>query len=76
MPYDQIGKVLLVAGGAIILLGLIFLLFGRTQFLGRLPGDFSFSNGSFTCAVPIASMLLLSLLLTIIVNVVLRIFNR
>ena len=76
MAYDQLGRLLVVVGGVVLLLGIAFLLLGRTGFLGRLPGDFSFSNGNFTCVVPIASMLLLSLLLTIIVNVVLRLFNR
>jgi hypothetical protein len=76
MPYDQIGKLLILAGGAILLVGVVFLLVGRTGFLGRLPGDLTFSNGNFTCVVPIASMLLLSLLLTLVVNVVLRLLNR
>jgi hypothetical protein len=76
MPYDQLGKLLIFAGGAVLLLGLLFLLIGRTGFLGRLPGDFTFTNGNFTCVVPLASMLLLSLLLTLVINVVLRLLNR
>jgi hypothetical protein len=60
----------------VLLLGIAFLLLGRTGIFGRLPGDFIYSNGNFTCVVPIASMLLVSLLLTIILNVVLRLFNR
>jgi hypothetical protein len=76
MPYDQMGKLLIFAGGAILLVGVGFLLLGRVGFLGRLPGDFSFSSGNFTCVVPLASMLLLSLLLTLVINVVLRLLNR
>ena len=76
MPYDQLGRLLIAVGGMVLLLGLLFVLFGRIGFFGRLPGDINFSNGSFTCVVPIVSMLLLSLLLTIILNVVLRLFNR
>jgi len=76
MPYDQMGKLLIFAGGAILLVGLGFLLLGRVGFLGRLPGDFSFSSGNFTCVVPLASMLLLSLVLTLVINVVLRLLNR
>ena len=75
MPYDQIGKILLLLGAAIVVLGLVFLLFGRTS-LGRLPGDFTFTSGNFTCFAPIATMVLLSILLTIIANVLLRIFNK
>lgn len=76
MPYDQLGKLLIIAGGAVLLVGLAFLLLGRTNFIGRLPGDFTFSNGNFTCVVPLASMLIISLLLTLIANVVLRLLNR
>ena len=76
MPYDQLGKLLILAGGAILVIGLAFLLLGRVGFLGRLPGDFSFSSGNFTCVVPLASMLVLSLLLTLVLNVLLRLFNR
>ena len=76
MAYDQIGRLLLIAGGVFLVLGALFLIFGRSSFLGRLPGDINFSSGNFSCIVPIASMLVLSLLLTIILNVVIRLFNR
>ena len=76
MRYDQVGKVLVVVGGVVLLLGLLFLIGGRGNSIGRLPGDINFTGGNFTCIVPIVSMLLLSLLLTIIVNVILRFFNR
>jgi hypothetical protein len=75
MTLDQLGKLLIILGIVIVLLGGLFLLFGRS-FLGKLPGDFTFTNGSFSCLVPIASMILLSLLLTIILNIALRLFNR
>ncbi|MEO8287231.1 MAG: DUF2905 domain-containing protein [Chloroflexota bacterium] len=75
MTFDQLGKLLIMLGIIIVLLGGLFLLFGRS-FLGKLPGDINVSNGNFTCIVPIASMIVLSLLLTIVVNIVLRILNR
>jgi hypothetical protein len=75
MPGEQIGRILILVGIIVLVLGLIFLLLGRTP-IGRLPGDFTFSNGGFTCFVPVVSMILLSLLLTLILNVVIRLFNR
>ena len=75
MTFDQLGRLLIALGIVIVLLGGIFLLFGRS-FLGKLPGDITITNGSFTCAVPIVSMILISLLLTIVLNIALRIFNR
>ena len=76
MPYDQLGKLLIGAAVALFVVGLVFVLLGRTTFFGRLPGDINISNGNFTCIAPIASMLVLSLLLTIIVNIVLRLLNK
>jgi hypothetical protein len=75
MPYDQIGKLLIIFGITILVLGGVLLLVGRTG-LGKLPGDITWSSGNFTCIAPIATMLLLSVLLTIVVNVVMRLFNR
>jgi hypothetical protein len=76
MPYDDLGKALIIMGAAILVFGLLFLLLGRIPFMGRLPGDITFSRDGFTCIVPLASMLILSLLLTLILNIVLRLFNR
>ena len=75
MPYDQLGKLLIGVGGAVVVVGVVLLLLGRSS-IGRLPGDITFTNGPVTCVVPLATMLLLSLLLTIVSNVLLRIFNR
>jgi hypothetical protein len=75
MTFDQLGKLLIILGIVIVVLGGVFLLFGRS-FLGKLPGDINITNGNFSCMVPIASMIVLSLLLTIILNIVLRLFNR
>lgn len=76
VAFDQLGKLLLIVGATIVVLGLLFLLLGRTGFLGKLPGDINITSGNFTCMVPLASMILISLLLTIIANVLLRIFNK
>jgi hypothetical protein len=76
VQYDQLGRILIAVGAVVLVLGAVFLLLGRSNFLGRLPGDFTFSSGNFTCVAPIATMLLLSIVLTIILNIVLRLFNR
>jgi hypothetical protein len=75
MPADQIGKILIILGIVVLVVGGVLLLLGRTP-LGKLPGDINFSSGNFTCMVPLVSMLLLSVLLTLILNIVLRLFNR
>lgn len=71
MSLEGIGKLLI--GGAIVLLvlGGLFLLLGRFG-LGRLPGDLVFKRGSFTVYFPIGLMILLSLLGTIVLNLLFR----
>ena len=69
---EDIGKLLIVAGLGIVLLGAILLLAGKVPFLGRLPGDFTFSSGGVSCFFPLATMIILSLILTVIVNVIAR----
>lgn len=58
-----LGRVLMVAGGVIFVVGLVLSLFGRTG-LGRLPGDIVVQRGAWTFYFPIVTSILLSLLLT------------
>lgn len=46
--------------------------------LGSLPGDIHYTSpdGSFGCYVPIVSMILISLVLTILLNVIVRLINK
>ena len=71
MSLEGIGKLLI--GGAIVLLvlGGIFLLLGRFG-LDRLPGDLSFRWGNLTVYAPIGLMILVSVVLTILLNIFLR----
>ena len=63
----------LLIGGALVLLviGGLFLLLGRIG-IERLPGDLVFRRGSFTAYFPIGLMILLSIVGTIVLNVLLR----
>jgi hypothetical protein len=62
---QQFGKWLVAAGVIIIVVGLLVMLRGRMgQF--RLPGDLSFGGRNWHIYVPIASSILLSILLTLI----------
>ncbi len=73
---EDLAKLLIALGVIIILIGGALLLVGRVPFLGRLPGDFTFSSGGFTCFFPLATMIILSVLLTILLNIAVRLFNR
>ena len=71
MGLEGIGKLLI--GGAIVLLvlGVLFLLLGRFG-IDRLPGDLVFRRGNFALYFPIGLMILLSVVGTIVLNIVFR----
>jgi multisubunit Na+/H+ antiporter MnhG subunit len=68
---DGLGKLLI--GGAIVLLviGALFLLLGRFG-VDRLPGDLVFRRGNATFYLPIGPMILISVVGTIVLNLVFR----
>ena len=63
----------LLIGGALVLLvlGGLFLLLGRLG-VDRLPGDLVFRRGNFTVFFPVGLMILLSVVGTIVLNILLR----
>jgi hypothetical protein len=63
---SDIGRVLIVVGIGIVALGLLLTLAGRVPWLGRLPGDIVYRRGNFTFYFPLATSILLSLLLTLL----------
>lgn len=68
----ELGRLLLVVGAFVVLIGLVFLVGGRIPFLGRLPGDISFSRGNTHFYFPLATSLLLSVVLTVLLNLFFR----
>ena len=74
-PVELIGRTLLIAGGILVLLGLLFIGFSGLPGLGRLPVDRVFHVGNATIHFPIVTMLLVSIVLTIILNLVIRLFR-
>ena len=62
----SLGKSLIVIGLVIALIGVILSLAGRIPWLGRLPGDIYLKRENFTFYFPLASSILISLLLSFI----------
>jgi hypothetical protein len=65
---EPLGRVLLVVGILVAILGAFLLLGVRIPLLGRLPGDIRFERDGLVIVIPIASMLVLSIVLTILLN--------
>jgi hypothetical protein len=67
----SIGKYIMLAGGVIVVVGLIVYLFGnKLGFLGRLPGDIRIERESGGFYFPIMTCILLSVLLTVVIRIV------
>jgi Protein of unknown function (DUF2905) len=65
------GKYLILLGGFIVLAGLIIYFFhDKLHWLGRLPGDIRVEKENFRFYFPITTLILLSLLLTVVVNLI------
>ena len=60
----DLGKVLIGLGLAMALVGVGLVVAGRLPWLGQLPGDFSVQRGRWTFYVPLATCLLLSVVLS------------
>jgi hypothetical protein len=77
MPgFEGIGKVLIIVGLVIVGLGLLFTFSVRIPFLGKLPGDILIRKDGNTFYFPLVTLLLLSLILTAIINLILRLIGR
>lgn len=61
---------ILIVVGAIALVAGVLVTRGWLSWFGRLPGDIRFVSGSTRLYIPITSMILVSLALTVVVNVV------
>jgi len=61
----EIGKMLVILGVLVAVAGLVFILMGRTHLpIGRLPGDFVYRGKHTTFYFPLATSILLSVVLT------------
>jgi hypothetical protein len=72
---SSIGKLLFVGGLMLAGVGLVLIIAPRVpglSRLGHLPGDISFERGPVTIFIPLVSSLLISVLLTVILNLFLR----
>ena len=72
-----IARIFIIVGLVMVLIGGLLYLFGRVGIpLGRLPGDIRLQGENVTCFIPLATMILLSVVLTVILNLILRLLNR
>lgn len=75
MTASTLGRGLVYLGLGLALLGGLVLLLGRVLDLGNLPGDLVYEGENVRIYVPIATMIVLSVVLTLLVNLFFRLFR-
>jgi len=74
---DNIGRFLMIGGIVLFIVGV--LVFVAAKFgipFGRLPGDIHIERDGFSFYFPLGSSILISIVLTIVINVVLRLLKK
>ena len=69
---ESMGRLLIWLGGGLLLVGLLLIAAGRIPAFGRLPGDIVIRRENVTGFIPLATMVLVSVVLTIVLNVIVR----
>jgi hypothetical protein len=72
MELNLLGKMLIIMGIVVVIIGALVLLMGKIPFLGKLPGDISIRRGNFSFYFPIATCILISLILTLVFTFLLK----
>jgi hypothetical protein len=66
LGFGSLGKLLILLGVFIILMGLLLLLGEKIPWIGRFPGDILIKKEKFTFYFPIATSILISIILTLL----------
>jgi hypothetical protein len=77
MNFDNLGRLLLVLGLGLALVGGLIWLLGRfLPGLSQFPGTIKIQSGGMTCVIPLLAMIVLSVLLTLLLNLAARFLNK
>jgi hypothetical protein len=75
MSPDVLARWMIYAGVGLVLLGALVWGVGRFIDIGQLPGDLSYEGERFRIYAPITTMIVLSIILTIVLNLIIRFFQ-
>jgi hypothetical protein len=68
IDFSGFGKILLIIGLIIAGMGCLILLAGKIPWIERLPGDFYFKGKNFSFYFPLATSILISIVITVILT--------
>jgi len=72
---STLGRMLMLAGAVMLAIGVALVFAPKLPFLGRLPGDLVLGSDKVTVYFPIATMILVSVLLILALNLLPRLFK-
>ena len=71
---QQTGKYIMVIGAVLLIAGVVVYFFGnKLNWIGRLPGDIRIEKENFRFYFPITTMILVSVIITLVINLIKRI---
>ena len=73
--FVDLGRVLIWIGAGLLILGLVLVFAGRIPGLGRLPGDIIIQRENFTLYLPLGTMIVISIVLSVVLNLIGRFFR-
>jgi hypothetical protein len=73
---ELVGRWLVIAGVTVVVVGGLVWLAARLGGVSRLPGTLRIEGAGFTCLVPILGSILLSIVQTVVLNVILRLGRK
>jgi hypothetical protein len=77
MSLESIARLLMIAGIILFFVGgLVFLASRMGLNLFQLPGDIRFQSNNLTCIIPLVSSILISIILTVALNLIIRFLNK
>jgi hypothetical protein len=77
MELSQVARFVALFGVVLLLIAGILAVLDRLNLpLGDLPGDLRIERGNFTCVLPLLSSLIISVVLTVLINLILIILKR
>ncbi|HCZ07462.1 MAG: hypothetical protein PWP37_704 [Thermotogota bacterium] len=72
---QELGRLLLIIGVIVTVIGLVLLFADRIPFIGRLPGDIVIKRKNFVFYFPLMTSIIISVLLTVVLSLISRFFK-
>lgn len=65
---NEIGRIIIIFGIILIVIGIVLLFSSKIPFVGKLPGDILIKKDGFTFYFPLVTSIIISIIITIIIN--------